>query len=360
MYCRKCGKTIPDDSNYCNYCGGEVVTEAPTNKNRLLIPLLIVVIIFLLFIFLFSSRYLIRTLFPAPLDYEKLSQSVVKICCYDSLGRDNGTGSGVIVLSDNVIATNHHVICGESPTLEIITDQGDRIGVKSVIAYDEAKDLALLELERAPGFPPLPIGNSTNLKRGNKVSTISSPLGILNAASEGVISGFEKPNQDVGDVIQFTAPISDGSSGGALLNEQGELIGIIMAIKVGGQNLNYAIPAYEIEQVLTYGRTDLSFSDFYNLSEHENLVKTVQEIIENRTTLTGRTFAVNGEITEINGTEAYIIDPDTADRNTRILVDFKHTEAPTTLETGTEIYMIGLFVNASSGPVFYPNTIEIK
>ena len=360
MYCRKCGKSIPDDSNFCNYCGCEVETEEQSKKNRLLIPLLIAVIFFLLFVFLFNSRYLIKTLFPAPLDYEKLSQSVVKICCYDSLERDNGTGSGVIVLQDNVIITNYHVIRGDSPTLEVITDQGDSIGVKSVIAYDEAKDLALLELERAPGYLPLSIGNSTNLKRGNKVSTISSPKGILNTVTEGIISGYGKPDQEVDGLIQFAAPISDGSSGGALLNAQGELIGIIKSAKGGGQNLNYAIPAYQIEQVLSSGRADLSYTDFYNLSEHENLLKTVQEVLENRTSLSGRTFAVNGEITEVIEKGAYIIDPGAADRDNRILVDFKYMEAPTTLEPGTEIYMIVLFIDSSSGPIFYPDTIEIN
>ena len=286
MYCRKCGKSVPDDSNYCNYCGAEIETEETTKKSRFLAPLLIIIIILCLVAFLISSRYLTKTLFPAPLDYEKLSQSVVKVCTYDSLGRENGPGSGVLALRDNVIVTNYHVICGDVFSLEILTDQGDSIEVKSVIAYDEAKDLAILELERAPGASPLPIGDSTHLKRGTKVSTIGSPLGILNSVSEGIISGFEKPEEI--NYIRFTAPISGGNSGGALLNAWGELIGITTAVKTGGQNLNYAVPAHEIENVLASGRVDLPFTDFYNLTEHENLVKTVQEIYENKSALNGK------------------------------------------------------------------------
>ena len=358
MYCRKCGRLIPDDSNYCNYCGVE--TETVPKKHPFLALLLIIVIILCLVVFLISSRYLIKTLFPAPLDYEKLSQSVVKVCLFDSLGReDECTGSGVIVLNDNVIVTNYHVIIGDTLSVEVMTDHGDRIGVKSVLAYDEAKDLALLELERASGYPPMPIGNSTILKKGNKISTIGSPLGKLNSISEGIISGFDK----VGEVelIQFTAPISGGSSGGALLNAQGELIGITSTIVVRGQNLNYAIPAYEIDRVLATGKVNLPFIDFYNLTEHENLVKTVQEINDNRATLNGRNFAVIGEISEVTESGAYIIDSDTADNNIRIFIDFSHVKKDIKIpEKGTKIYSIGLFINASDGPVFYPDTFETR
>ncbi len=358
MYCRNCGKMIPDDSNYCNYCG--VKTETATKKHPFLALLLIIVIILCLVVFLISSRYLIKTLFPAPLDYEKLSQSVVKVCLFDSLGReDESTGSGVIVLYDNVIVTNYHVIIGDTLSVEVMTDHGDRIGVKSVLAYDEAKDIALLELERAPGYPPMPIGNSTYLKKGNKVSAIGSPLGKLNTVSEGIISGFDK----VGEVemIQFTAPISGGSSGGALLNAQGELIGITSAIMTDGQNLNYAIPAYEINRVLDTEKVNLPFIDFYNLTEHENLLKTVQEIYENRATLNRRNFAVIGEIAEVKDMGAYIIDPDTKDNSIRIFIDFSHVKEDIKIpEKGTKIYSIGLFINASDGPVFYPDTFETR
>ena len=95
MYCRKCGKWIPDDSNYCNYCGNKITLN---KKEKRAIWLLVLFIILCLIASYFPIRYLWKLKYPAPLDYEKLSQSVVKINTYDSLGEESGSGSGVIVL----------------------------------------------------------------------------------------------------------------------------------------------------------------------------------------------------------------------------------------------------------------------
>ena len=87
---------------------------------------------------------------------------------------------------------------------------------------------------------PLPIYNGNKpLIRGQKVVAIGSPLGLFNSVSDGIISGF-RTIQDT-DMIQFTAPTSPGSSGGALLNMQGEVIGICTAGINEGQNINLAV-----------------------------------------------------------------------------------------------------------------------
>ena len=79
MYCRKCGKWIPDDSNYCNYCGNKITLD---KKEKRAIWLLVLFIILCLIASYFPIRYLWKLKYPAPLDYEKLSQSVVKINTY--------------------------------------------------------------------------------------------------------------------------------------------------------------------------------------------------------------------------------------------------------------------------------------
>ena len=79
MYCRKCGKWIPDDSNYCNYCGNKITLD---KKEKRAVWLLVLFIILCLIATYFPIRYLWKLKYPAPLDYEKLSQSVVKINTY--------------------------------------------------------------------------------------------------------------------------------------------------------------------------------------------------------------------------------------------------------------------------------------
>ncbi|GFI48878.1 putative serine protease HhoB [Lachnospiraceae bacterium] len=101
---------------------------------------------------------------------------------------------------------------------------------------------------------PLPLYRGRKLARGQKVVAIGSPLGMFNSVSDGIISGFREI--DSVDMIQFTAPISHGSSGGALLNMQGEVIGISTAGIDEGQNLNLAV-SYEDIRLFVRGFTGM-------------------------------------------------------------------------------------------------------
>ena len=107
-----------------------------------------------------------------------------------------------------------------------------------VIKYNSVTDLAVIRIKRK--LDPLPVyRGAKKLVRGQKVVAIGSPLGLFNSVSDGIISGFRRID-DV-DMIQFTAPISHGSSGGAVLNMQGEVIGISTAGIDSGQNINLAV-----------------------------------------------------------------------------------------------------------------------
>ena len=105
--------------------------------------------------------------------------------------------------------------------------------------------MSILKTKLDLGIEPLKLGSSENMLKGEEVVAIGSPLGLVNTVSTGVISGRAKENG--GEVIQFTAPISNGSSGGALFDSKGMVIGVTYASYVDGQNLNLAIP---IEQVI--------------------------------------------------------------------------------------------------------------
>ena len=100
-------------------------------------------------------------------------------------------------------------------------------------------DIAILKTQADASFKPLTF-SETNVEKTDKVVAIGSPLGLMNLVSEGIVSGFTQIGNET--VIQFTASISHGSSGGVLLNEAGEVVGVTFASYSAGQNLNMAIP----------------------------------------------------------------------------------------------------------------------
>lgn len=171
--------------------------------------------------------------------YEELAQlakSVVLINVYNGNKEIMGRGSGVTISSDGFILTNFHVIqkgvvfgiIFENNETEFFTDR--------LVKYNQEYDLALLKIERSTD--PLLINPHEKLVRGQKIVAIGSPLGLFNTISDGIISGFRE-FEDM-EVLQITAPISPGSSGGALLDMYGNLIGITTA-GFEGQNLNLAV-----------------------------------------------------------------------------------------------------------------------
>lgn len=165
--------------------------------------------------------------------------SVVKVFCYDHNGKEIATGSGVVLFHNDMIVTNYHVI-EDTYSVKISTNQDITYNVSGLWHENEKQDIAILKLEKETDLIPLQIGDSAAIKKGETVTAIGSPLGIKNTVSKGNLSA--RIMQDGYDVLQFSAPISNGSSGGALFNEKGEIVGITYASFVEGQNLNLAIP----------------------------------------------------------------------------------------------------------------------
>ncbi len=174
--------------------------------------------------------------------YEELAQlasSIVMIAVHDPDGKVNGTGSGIMIGEKGFIITNFHVISGGAFFSVRIEDDDTIYTTDEVIKYNTSFDLAVIRI--AHTLRPLPIYDGrARLVRGQKVVAIGSPLGLFNSVSDGIISGFR--TIDNIDMIQFTAPTSPGSSGGALLNLCGEVIGISTAGLENGQNINLAVP----------------------------------------------------------------------------------------------------------------------
>lgn len=170
---------------------------------------------------------------------EAADASVVTIFCYDYKGELAATGSGFVAFDGKTIITNYHVMTS-SYTCKISTNQDISYDVTGIYCYSEEQDIAILQLAKETNLTPLKLGDSNIIKKGETVVAIGSPLGIKNTVSTGVLSGrLMESNMDV---LQFTAPISSGSSGGALFDKNGNVIGITYASYIDGQNLNLAIP----------------------------------------------------------------------------------------------------------------------
>jgi len=157
---------------------------------------------------------------------------------------DRDIGSGFFVSSSGLVLTNYHVIKGRS-SISIQLSNGASFAAETVFANPE-KDFAILKVP-GRGLPTLPLGDSDKIRNGDKVVAIGSPLGLANSVSPGFISGYRQLKE--GAFIQTTVPVSSGSSGGPLLNMQGEVVGIIRHSAVEGQNINFAIPINDIKAI---------------------------------------------------------------------------------------------------------------
>lgn len=205
------------------------------------------------------------------------SKAIAVITTYDKKGERLGQGSGFFMSKDGVLATNYHVIRGAD--ISTITAQLPATRAiylaKNIIGGDEKKDIALLQFD-AKDTPYVRLGDSSKIKAGQKVIAIGAPLGLGNTVSEGIISN---PERQMGSMkfIQFTAPISPGSSGGGLFDKRGTVIGVTAGSIPGtqqepGQNLNFAVPINLVRDSLAGKDASLttdSATYFYSLGQLE-------------------------------------------------------------------------------------------
>ena len=173
------------------------------------------------------------TMFKTPSIEQYVNESVVKIEIYDDNDEYVGSGSGFCLYKSNYIVTNYHVV-EDGFKFKLITNDKKEYDVKRIEALNEKYDIAILSGDF--NFKPIKLGDSNKIKVGEVVNVIGSPKGVLNIASEGIISNV---NDDYN--FNITAPISPGSSGGVVLNSKGQAIGVVRATYKDAQNLNYAI-----------------------------------------------------------------------------------------------------------------------
>ncbi|MFB4276728.1 S1C family serine protease [Nonomuraea sp. MTCD27] len=197
---------------------------------------------------------------------EKVQPSVVMIQGQTS------EGSGVVLSEDGLILTNNHVVSGQKSPLTVKFNDG-RTAKASVAGTDPATDLAVIRAQGVSGLAKVALGDSDQLKVGDDVLAIGSPLGLDGTVTSGIVSALDRtvtsgsgPDErqlppgfggqeqaaettTLGGMIQTDAAINPGNSGGALVNAAGELVGINSAVAADGVNLGFAIPVNTAKHV---------------------------------------------------------------------------------------------------------------
>lgn len=177
---------------------------------------------------------------------DRVAKSVFYVETYDKNMECLASASGFVSFDEHLFVTNQHVIDGAT-YLKVWDDDNNMYIIDKVVVSDEKQDIALLLFDEGEKYDSLEREGEKELKRGQPVTTIGSPKGFQNSVAFGNISAF--PEEDGIKYIQFTAPISHGSSGGCLLDDAGKVIGITTAGIDEGQNINFAIPVKLVQDL---------------------------------------------------------------------------------------------------------------
>ena len=236
----------------------------------------------------------IKTVLEAEAIYTKCSPAVFYIEVYNSNGTATGSGSGFFIDAKGTAVTNFHVIEGAESATITRADTGEKYDVLGVYDYSREEDWAVIKI-KGSNFSYLTVGDASTVVGGATVYAIGSPLGLQNTISQGLISNPGRADNAV-TYIQISAAISAGSSGGALINKYGEVIGITSASYVYGQNLNLALPISYIKNATTDSTISIA---------ETNLSDPIAYLIDYAT--------ANGSMREVYGYDSYEIIMETDD-----------------------------------------------
>jgi S1-C subfamily serine protease len=195
---------------------------------------------------------------------ESVGRAVVSIHVGHASSRSGldrvGAGSGAVIAPDGYILTNAHVV-SRAQKIRLTFTSGDEVD-GTLVGVDPPTDLAVVRAQ-ANGLPYVSIGRSGALRVGQLIIAMGNPLGYQSSVSTGVVSALGRTLRSqegrlIESVIQHTAPLNPGNSGGPLLDHRGRLVGINTAIIAGAQGLGFAIPAdtahWVLTQIMTFGR----------------------------------------------------------------------------------------------------------
>jgi serine protease Do len=198
-----------------------------------------------------SAQYSRRTPIVEAVEKSQPSILTLKVEKKGGFGKTSEiVGTGVIVDERGYAVTNRHVV-QSAGAIKAIPSEGSPVAAK-VVLEEPAHDLAIIKLEGDRLYRPLPLGPSCDVMVGEAVIAVGNPFGYTNTVSRGIVSALNREIQipsgeTLTGLIQTDAPINPGSSGGPLININGELIGINVAMREGAQGIGFAIPSDSIK-----------------------------------------------------------------------------------------------------------------
>ncbi len=179
----------------------------------------------------------------------------------------NGMGTGVIIDSRGYVLTNYHVVEGVK-TIEVTTAEREKT-TATLLAHDPETDLAILKIQTKNPLPPITIGSSSDLMLAEQVIAVGNAYGYEHTVTLGIISSLRRTVQVNDDqiyrnLIQTDAAINPGNSGGPLLNINGDMIGINVAVRIGAQGIAFAIPVNDAIDIAAELMSQIVPNDLYH------------------------------------------------------------------------------------------------
>jgi serine protease Do len=170
---------------------------------------------------------------------------------FQQVKRVNGMGTGVVIDSRGYVLTNFHVIDGIQ---NLVVTAGEYSTTGDLVSYDPTTDLAIIKVRTSQQLPAIPFGISNDLMPAESVLAVGNAYGYTDTASRGIISALHRTvpvsdEQIYYDLIQTDASINPGNSGGPLINLDGQMIGVNVAVRVGAQGIGFAIPVNKAVEV---------------------------------------------------------------------------------------------------------------
>jgi serine protease Do len=191
----------------------------------------------------------------------------------------NGMGTGIIVDERGYIVTNQHVVAGVD-SLRVVLYDGSTYTAE-VVSHNPKQDLAVIKINASRSLPVIPLGTSSDLELGETVLAIGNAFGYEHTVTQGIISSLSRDvevneHQAYKNLLQTDASINPGNSGGPLINLDGEVIGINVAIRAGAQRIGFAIPIDDARKYIA-GLLDIGQLDktYHGLVSHD--VKTPEQ-----------------------------------------------------------------------------------
>jgi serine protease Do len=200
---------------------------------------------------------------------EEVSKSVVSINVSSQQSRNSfffgeqqfesqSAGTGIILSEDGLVVTNKHVIPTNTTSLSIVLSDGTEYTDIEIVGRDPFQDIAILQINNVSDLTPARLGDSSDLRVGDKVIAIGNALGRFNnSVTTGIISGLSRPVETFDEIgtsdnyLQTDASINPGNSGGPLVNINGEVIGVNTAIVGGAENIGFSIPINDVKPGIT-------------------------------------------------------------------------------------------------------------